>query len=649
MQTYAVRLILALLLVLTGCRRYTVAPYDAGTDADLDSAVDAMPEGDSSLDRSVDAMADQRLSFDVVTESGQDALEERVLSLDAGADSAADATARCGDGLLEAGEECDDDNTIDGDACTSQCKIAPPRPVGPSSAATVMSRRPLLRWANASGVGGAHIQICRDRGCAREVTTFDAVGSSGAPGVDLPAGVVFWRAFGRSNGAIGSMPSKTWEFTVGPRSTIANTSFGPTLDVNGDGFADVVVGAFGSGKVYVYLGGATAPIPSNPSFTLLAPNGAISFGSSVACVGDLNGDGFSDIAVGADGDSSAVGKVYVYLGNPVGVPVAPSFTLTSPNGSASDFGFSVANAGDVNGDGFNDLVVGADSSGTVYLYLGGTAGLSPTPSNTITGPEQDSFFGTVNGADVNGDGFSDVIVGASANSSGAGQVYVYFGSPTGPSPSPVVGLSSPIGGVTSFGEALANLGDINGDGYADFLVGASLGTPGGHAHLYLGSSSGPPSAPSVTLSAPDGGLFGSSVAGVGDINGDGYPDVAVGAQGALNFTGKVYLYLGNGLGIAATPSISLTGPDAGQFGFSLAGSGDVNGDGFSDLLVGASNVAGGAGRAYVYTGGVAGLPSSPSVVLSPPDGPGSAFGYVVAFEMPTNVIQAPLSLRTRRD
>jgi len=131
------------------------------------------------------------------------------------------------------------------------------------------------------------------------------------------------------------------------------------------------------------------------------------------------------------------------------------------------------------------------------------------------------------------------------------------------------------------------------------------------------------------------------VAGVGDINGDGYPDVAVGAQGALNFTGKVYLYLGNGLGIAATPNVSLTGPDAGQFGFSLAGAGDVNGDGFCDLLVGASNVAGGAGRAYVYTGSVTGLPSSPSAVLSTPDGPGSAFGYVVAFEMPTNVIQAP--------
>src|SRR4051812_37036970 len=122
MQTYAVRLVVALLPVFTGCRRYTVAPYDAGTDADLGSAVDAMPDGDSSLNRSVDAMADQRLSFDLVTESGQDTLEERVLSLDAGTDSAADAAAVCGDGLIEGGEECDDDNTIDDDGCTSQCK-----------------------------------------------------------------------------------------------------------------------------------------------------------------------------------------------------------------------------------------------------------------------------------------------------------------------------------------------------------------------------------------------------------------------------------------------------------------------------------------------------------------------------------------------
>jgi FG-GAP-like repeat len=197
---------------------------------------------------------------------------------------------------------------------------APPRLIAPLSTATVTSQRPTLKWQLANGTDGAHVQICRDRACTSEVTAFDARGASGAPASDLPPGVVFWRAYGRGGGVTGQVSTPTWQFTVGARSAPVDTSWGTTLDVNGDGYADVIVGAPSEsmtvGIAHVYLGSA-AGLASTPAVTLNPPGGQYSdFGSSVASAGDVNGDGYGDVIVGANGAS---GGVYVYLGSATGL------------------------------------------------------------------------------------------------------------------------------------------------------------------------------------------------------------------------------------------------------------------------------------------------------------------------------------------
>src|SRR5204863_318808 len=141
-----------------------------------------------------------------------------------------------------------------------------------------------------------------------------------------------------------------------------------------------------TGRAYVYLGGAGG-LATTPATTLTAPDGAGGrYGFSVASAGDVNGDGFADLVVGAPGVSTNTGRAYVYLGGAGGLATTPATTLTAPDGAGGDFGISVASAGDVNGDGYADLVVGAHrvstDTGRAYVYLGGASGLATTPSST---------------------------------------------------------------------------------------------------------------------------------------------------------------------------------------------------------------------------------------------------------------------------
>ena len=122
-------------------------------------------------------------------------------------------------------------------------QIASPRLVGPLSMATVTSQRPTLHWVLSDGTDGAHVEICRDRACTTQVMSIDAPGMGVVPSENLPVGVLFWRAYGLKGSATGQTPSATWQFIVGARSAPVDTSWGATLDVNGDGYADVIVGA----------------------------------------------------------------------------------------------------------------------------------------------------------------------------------------------------------------------------------------------------------------------------------------------------------------------------------------------------------------------------------------------------------------------
>jgi FG-GAP repeat/FG-GAP-like repeat len=535
-----------------------------------------------------------------------------------------------------------DASSRDAETDSGQVAMTSPRLIAPLSTATVTSQRPTLRWALAAGTDGAHVQICRDRACGVEVTSFDANGASGAPSANLPAGVLFWRAFGKSAGVTGSQSSPTWEMTVGTRSASVNTSWGTTLDVNGDGYADVIIGADGTnsttGRAYLYLGGA-AGLPTSPATTLTGPDGASgAFGVSVASAGDVNGDGYADVIIGAYAVGSDTGRAYLYLGGAAGLSSSPAATLIGADGTGGFFGYSVASAGDVNGDGYADVIIGASQAssltGRAYLYLGRAAGLSSSPAATLTGPDGvGGVFGVsvASAGDVNGDGYADVIIGASDVGNNAGRAYLYAGSAAGLPLSPTATFIGPDGSGAHFGGSVASAGDVNGDGYADVVIGASNAN---RAYIYLGAAAGPATSAATTLIGPDGagGLFGVSVASAGDVNGDGYTDVIIGAYAVSSNTGRAYLFLGGAAGLATSPGAALTGPDGtgGNFGDSVASAGDVNGDGYADVIIGAATVSANAGRAYLYGGGSAGLSSSPTAALTGPAGAGGQFGLSVA-------------------
>jgi hypothetical protein len=524
-----------------------------------------------------------------------------------------------------------------------------PRPIAPLSTSRVTTRRPTLRWALPSGLAAVTVDLCRDRACTRPVAPPTLVtGTSFTPSTDLPVGVVYWRLHPSTNMLVAG---PTWQFDVGARSAPVDTSFGTTLDVNGDGYADVVVGARGvaayRGRAYVYVGGAGG-LAAVPAVTLSGPDQPnTTFGASVASAGDVNGDGYGDLIVGAAGAGGG-GSAYVYLGSATGLVSVPASTVTGPDGASGLFGSAVASAGDVNGDGYADVLVGAsgvaDYTGRAYVYFGGAAGLATAPAVTLGGPDgPGAMFGvSVAGAgDVNGDGYGDLVVGADEVSSYTGRVHVYLGGAGLMSGNPAETLTPP-GASTGFGMAVAGAGDVNGDGYADVVVGApDFENLAGIAYVYFGGPAGLASVPAATLPAvpfaPDKSAYvGASVASAGDVNGDGYADLVIGAPTDAQSGGNALLYAGGPSGPAPGGSNWWHSPDGPQaaFGQSVSSAGDVNGDGYADVIVGAWQVLDQSGRAYVFPGSSAGAAQAPAIVLTGPDGAMGDFGLVVSGASP---------------
>ncbi len=210
----------------------------------------------------------------------------------------------------------------------------------------------------------------------------------------------------------------------------------------------------------------------------------------MATAGDVNGDGYSDVVVGADGYSSLRGKVYLYLGGASGLSVSTAWTALGA-ATSNHFGACVSTAGDTNGDGYSDLLVGAwgysSNRGRVYFYLGGPSGVPVFYSSPQGGSPGDYFgYSVASAGDVNGDGYSDVIAGAYANFSNLGMLYMYFGSPTG------IGYWNwtYMGARTAakLGSSVAGAGDVNGDGYGDVVVGGpGYNTNTGEAYQFYGS------------------------------------------------------------------------------------------------------------------------------------------------------------------
>ena len=276
------------------------------------------------------------------------------------------------------------------------------------------------------------------------------------------------------------------------------------------------------------------------------------------------------------------------------------------------FGWSVSEAGDIDKDGYAELIVGAPENnkgglgtGRAYVFSGQTGALLYTFIGEATGAYTGDALGySVSGAgDVDNDGYADLVVGAPNGGlvgSAAGRVYVYSGQ-TG------ARLHTFTGEAVNdfFGRSVSGAGDINNDGYADLIVGAAsndvAGALAGRAYVYSGQSG----ALLYTFTGEAAGdALGYSVSGAGDVNNDGCADLIVGAAfngvGGDN-AGRVYVYSGQSGALLLT----CTGEAAGdQFGWSVSGAADINNDGSADVVVGAIwNDAGGetAGRAYVYS------------------------------------------------
>lgn len=405
-------------------------------------------------------------------------------------------------------------------------------------------------------------------------------------------------------------------------------------DVNGDGLADFVAGsdlynatAVDDGRAWLFMGRSGSPV-TTPSWTVDGGQSGAHFGASVSGAGDVNGDGYADVVVGSplwNETGSDNGQARLFLGGPLGLNVSAETSLT-PGQDGADFGTSVAGAGDLNADGYSDVIVGAPrydngeaDEGAAFVYLGGPGGLTTSPAATIEGNQVGAGMGTsVAGAgDFDGDGRCDVIVGAPASNSGgslSGVAWVYRGGPTG-----LTGERWSVGPVQAqaqMGHSVAGAGDVNGDGFADVVVGAyhwnRTTTDEGAAFVILGSSSGP--AGTIRIGPSLGSTsahMGDVVAGAGDVNRDGKSDVIVGMPEWDGFSGgqqgKVYLFMGSDFGIDTSPtSWSPEGTVFQQYlGSSVASAGDVNGDGFADVIVGEqgwSNNQTNEGRALVYLG-----------------------------------------------
>jgi hypothetical protein len=397
-----------------------------------------------------------------------------------------------------------------------------------------------------------------------------------------------------------------------------NDQFGVSVstagDVNGDGYSDVIIGAFnyssGRGKAYVYYGSSTG-LSATPNWTAIGENTQDYFGISVSTAGDVNGDGYSDVIIGAHGypSYSYKGKAYVYSGSSSGLSATPGWTATGEN-TYNYFGYSVSTAGDVNGDGYSDVILDAfmysGGRGKAYVYHGSSTGLSATPGWTATGENTNDRFGysVSTAGDVNGDGYSDVIIGAYSYLSYTGKAYVYNGSSTGLSATPNW-TATGENANDRFGYSVSTAGDINGDGYSDVIIGAyNYSGYTGKAYVYNGSSTGLSATPGwAAIGETTNNYFGYSVSTAGDVNGDGYSDVIIGAYNYSGYTGKAYVYNGSSTGLSATPGWAAIGETTNNnFGISVATTGDINGDGYSDVIIGAYGYSSAKGKAYVYYG-----------------------------------------------
>ena len=537
-------------------------------------------------------------------------------------------------------DDCDDadDDVYPGAPLVPPALIGPVNGAQTGSAWSSGSLRPTFRWSSASCSATATYELQVDDSCTTpgfascgfaspELTQSSIAGTSFRPSAGLPVSTTapvgrryHWRAR-TCEGATCSAWSAVRYLDVGR----------VTSDLDGDGYSDVVAASFRfdaawdeEGIVVVHFGGPTGATGARAlSFPSPGPDRA-HFGYAISSAGDLDGDGFADLIVGAPGIDQAGargGSVFVYRGGTT-PSTTPSVTLRNPaSQSAGSFGESATHAGDLNGDGFGDLAVaapwqdaGASNEGSVFVYHGSTSLVATTPDRAIDSPRnmaQGLFGATLAGrGDHDGDGYADLVVGAPNHPHVSGEifvgmVFVYPGSASGVAAVASTSLDSPVAVRDGyFGKSLA-MADVDGDGRADLLVAAPDHTVDdaldGAVYLYRGRASGISPTHSQRLDHPSGiqfGRFGYSIAQLGDLDGDGRDEVAFGMPYDFDDGGPVAVYAGTSAGTLSYLFDRRSPAASADFGWSLCGSIDANGDGAPDLVVGAPFER----RVFVYHG-----------------------------------------------
>lgn len=475
------------------------------------------------------------------------------------------------------------------------------------------------------------------------------------------------------------------------RGDLAGRSSASVGDINGDGLDDFAIGASAAdpdgkqsaGTVYVIFGRTDQPADiqlgtmlAGDGFRLVGARTGDLVGDSVSGAGDVNNDGFDDLLVGAPGsdldDVEQVGAAYIVYGAATLSPVLYTNQLDGTNGvrlngvmEGDRTGASVSGAGDLNRDGYDDVIVGAPeaqaggkaAAGVAYVVFGrpslpavlNLATLNGSNGLRLSGNEADAQTGNAVAAagDFNRDGYYDVAVSAWKSSRGAkaeaGAAYVIFGRPAFAANLVLNKLNAADGikiiGVEQgdrAGRALAGAGDANGDNFDDLLLGAPFADGWtGHAYVVYGSANPPATIDLGNLNGSNGYRIvgssandqtGFSVSFLRDIDGNGLDDLLVGAdsagEGSRRFAGEAYAILSTGSAAAsvnvsnlpATDGVRYFGAVGGdQAGQQVSMAGDINGDGYDDFLISAPRSGHGeaesVGHTYlIYGGATTGLP-----------------------------------------